>query len=204
MTHDELIARVGRWLRNSKKHVVVLSEIGSDRRECPDVLAWKHGGLCTLVECKTSRADFVRDAKKRFRADGLGMGQQRWYATPPGLIVLTELPMHWGLIEVGPTLVRTVKHPGHFRSLSRNVRGETDCLISAIQRATDGWGRKVFGEISPVHGLPDPHPSVGAMLKALRLDNRALRTENRKLNAKLARRETKRGDDEGFGSHDTV
>lgn len=192
MTHDDLIARVQRWLRNTRKNVVVLAEIGSDGRECPDLIAWKYRGLCTVIECKVSRSDFMRDRKKSFRMRG-GMGEARFYATPPGLLVLADLPVSWGLIEVGPRLVRVVRESGRF-VLDRNTRGETACLISAVQRATDGWGRKVFGEISPVHGQLDPHPTVGAALKAYRDDARNARAQRDRMNAKLLEQEEELND----------
>jgi hypothetical protein len=189
MTHDELVARAMRWLRNSRKHVVVLGEIGSDGRECPDVIGWRHGGRCTLIECKVTRSDFLRDAKKSFRREG-GMGEYRWFATPPGLVLIAEVPVRWGLVEIGPKLCRTVQHPMRFDVKDRNTRGEINCLVSAVQRATDGWGRKVFGEISPVHGQLDPHPSVGATLKMLREDNQKLRRkiQNLEYDARKGRR----------------
>lgn len=195
MNHAELVTRAGRWLRNSRKHVVVLEEIGSDGRECPDVIGWKHGGLCTLVECKVTRTDFLRDIKKPFRVRG-GMGAMRWYATPPNLIKLRELPMYWGLIEVGPKLVRVVMHPSTYPGIDRNTRGETNCLISAVQRATDGWGRKVFGEISPVHGQCDPHPTVAANLKAYRDEIQSLRAKLRRRDEMIAKLNPPMTDDE--------
>lgn len=179
MTHDELVTRTMRWLRNSRRYVVVLTEIGSDGRECPDVIAWLHRGTCTVVECKASRSDFLRDAQKPFRKRG-GMGMHRFYATPPKLVTIAELPPAWGLIEIGSQRVRLVRESGRFVA-KRNVRGETACLISAVQRVTDGWGRKVFGEISPVHGLPDPHPSVAKMFREMQADNRALRAKVQRL-----------------------
>ncbi len=157
--------------------MVVLEEIGSDGRECPDVIGWKHGGACTLIECKTTRADFKRDFKKRFRQvyGATGMGAHRWYATPPGLLTLGDLPTRWGLIEVRATTVRTIREPTPFTSAERNMRGETACLISAVQRATAGWGRKVFGEINPVRGQLDPHPSMAKVLEGYRKEIRSLR-----------------------------
>lgn len=182
MTHTELVARAQRWLRGSQRHQVVLAEISHNMvSESPDVIGWKYGGHCTLVECKTTRSDFLRDAKKSFRKTG-GMGEDRWYATPPGLLKIADISMRWGLVELTNKNARIVLRPTPFSSLERNVRGETNCLISAVQRVTDGWGRKVFGDISPMHGQLDPHPTVAANLKAYRDEIQSLR-------AKLRRRE---------------
>lgn len=196
MNHSQLVARAQHWLRYSRRHVVVLAEISHNTvSECPDVIGWKYGGHCSLIECKTSRSDFARDAKKSFRKAN-GMGAERWYATEPGLLKISDLPVRWGLIEIGVTKVRIVVHPAAFTPLERNHRGETNCLISAVQRVTDGWGRKVFGDISPLHGQLDPHPTVAANLKAYRDEIQSLRAKLRRRDEQITRLTPKMTDDE--------
>lgn len=54
-----------------------------------------------LIETKVSRADFLADKKKSFRAKPEdGVGEYRYYACPIGLISIEELPEKWGLIYV--------------------------------------------------------------------------------------------------------
>lgn len=184
MTHAQLVARVQRWLRSSLKHPVVVAEMGLES-EKPDVIAWKVNGTCTLVECKVSRADFLRDRKKTFRMRAeAGMGNLRWYAAPPGLIELHELPSRWGLVEVDAKCMRRIVDPAHIET--RNVRGETRTLVSALRRATEGWGRNVFGDISPMAGQIDPHPSVNATLKELMRSERAEREKRQRRDERIA------------------
>lgn len=184
LTHPQLVMRCQTWLRNSMRHPVSLTEIGSAGAECPDVIGWMHSGTCTLIECKTSRADYRRDAKKSFRRGLMkGLGHFRYYAIPagmPGGLPLEELPEGWGLIMAGKSQMNMLRRATRFDLT--NTSGETAILLSALRRATEGWGRKVFGEISPVHGLCDPHPTVRENLKAYR-------TEIASLRAKLRRRE---------------
>lgn len=123
-----------------------------------------------------SRADFLRDKQKSFRTrPEQGMGSFRWYAAPQSIIAPRELPANWGLVEVDAKCMRCIVEPGRIEA--RNVNGETRTLVSALRRATEGWGRNVFGSISPMAGKIDPHPSVAAAMKDL---VRAERSEREK------------------------
>lgn len=172
MTHDELVRRVGRWLRSTKRHAVVLEEIGTDGFEFPDVIGWYRHAATTLVECKISVSDFDKDAKKPFRKrPEMGMGDERWYACPEGLLAPEDMPPGWGLLWVGPKTCKVKKQPSYrFPATELIKRKEARLLVSALVRATEGWGRKVFGEISPVDGQLDPHPTVASTLKAYQKD----------------------------------
>src|SRR5271166_4939245 len=105
--HAQLIARAVEWLRRRYKCGIILSEQYCATGEVPDVIAWK--GFCksVLVECKVSRADFLADAGKPFRQKPEdGMGSQRFYMAPAGMIAAVDLPRHWGLLEVRGREVR--------------------------------------------------------------------------------------------------
>lgn len=103
MTHDDLIAVAERWLRGAQRCGVVLVE-ASGGHEIPDAIGWRMGGrMSVLVECKASRADFLRDGDKWHRRAGLGVGQRRYYMAPAGMIRPEELPPGWGLVEVSPS-----------------------------------------------------------------------------------------------------
>ena len=85
------------WLRRYYKCGIILSEQYCATGEVPDVIAWK--GFCksVLVECKVSRADFLADATKPFRLKPEdGMGSQRFYLAPTGIIRAGDVPCHWG------------------------------------------------------------------------------------------------------------
>lgn len=130
MTHAELVARAAAWLRT--RCCVVVTELSTGIVEQPDALGWEHNGLSHLVECKASRTDFRKDAKKWFRrAPETGVGRLRWYMTPPGLLKAEELPPSWGLLEAYAKSVRQTVLPekqtyDHYR--------ETSILLSAMRR----------------------------------------------------------------------
>ncbi len=198
MTHDELVRRVGRWLRTTKRHAVVLEEIGTDGYECPDVIGWCSYGETTLVECKVSVSDFDKDAKKVFRkCPDRGMGDWRWYACPEGLLQPHHMPLGWGLLWIGPRTCKVKLAPSfRFPATELIKRKESRLLISALKRATEGWGRKVFGEASPVDGQLDPHPTVAKALKLYQAECRTLteklrdaQDKTRGLESKLAETE---------------
>jgi hypothetical protein len=100
-THAELVSRGARWARNTYGCKVVLTENESYSGETPDVIGWKRNGRSILIECKTSRPDFLADAKKPFRANTvIALGAERYYMTNVGLLKPEELPEGWGLVEV--------------------------------------------------------------------------------------------------------
>ena len=51
--------------------------------EMPDAIGWKRGCHSVLVECKSSRADFLADREKPWRQKPEnGAGCERFYLTP--------------------------------------------------------------------------------------------------------------------------
>lgn len=112
LDHAALCWRAARWLRHHHGCQVVAVEPRSLRtREQPDTIGWRGTGWSVLVEVKTSRSDFKRDAEKRFRHPDsrvAGMGQERWYLTPPGLVQPGEVPAGWGLVEARGRVLRVV------------------------------------------------------------------------------------------------
>ena len=107
MTHDYLVERAARWLRNTKRCGVVLTEFTSGCREVPDAIGWTHGGKWSyLVECKTTRSDFYADKKKPGRIGYMvkyGIGRERYYLAPRGILSTDLIETHrprWGLLEV--------------------------------------------------------------------------------------------------------
>jgi hypothetical protein len=115
MTHDEVTERAERWLRNTKRCGVVLTEFGSSSPEIPDAIGWAWGGRWSyLVECKTSKSDFYADKKKPGRC-GLrahhGIGRERYYMAPKGVLSAELVRKHrpgWGLLEICGRRVRVV------------------------------------------------------------------------------------------------
>lgn len=112
-----------------------------------------------LIEVKTSRSDFLVDAKKKPRQyPETGVGKWRYYLCPTGLIREDELPAQWGLIYVNSrghceivkgALSVKFKHSGgyRYRNLTesfaqyafpkRNVQNEQNILTMALARLKD-------------------------------------------------------------------
>lgn len=132
MTHADLVIRAERWLRNTKNCGVVFTERCGSATEIPDAIGWIYGGrFSILVECKTSKSDFYADRRKPFRmAPENGMGQFRYYMTPPNLLTIEMLPDSWGLLEVRGKIVRVIRDA---RQLQNTRLAEMAILYSEVR-----------------------------------------------------------------------
>lgn len=132
LTHAALVERAARWLATTERCVFVMAEpVCYSTREIPDAIGWQSNGLCIVVECKVSVADFRADKAKAWRRnDGQGLGARRYYMTEPGLLASEIIPIGWGLLEAGPTVRR--RHPS---ALFRHDHGsEAALLLNAVRR----------------------------------------------------------------------
>ena len=134
--HAQLVKCAVEWLRRRYKCGVILAEQYCATGEVPDVIAWK--GFCksVLVECKVSRADFLADAEKPCRRQPEeGMGSQRLYLAPAGVIRREELPKNWGLLELHGREVRLLVKPGRadLRSAAALMK-EMNLLLASLRR----------------------------------------------------------------------
>ena len=150
ITHDELVIIAGKWLHKFGCGVV-FEEFGTGP-EIPDAIGFKFG-YSILIECKTSRADFLADFKKPHRIDPeFGMGNYRLFICEKNLILPEELPNGWGLLYVDPetkkvrkkkcwkgnTLYKTEDYG--IIKFDANLEAERDMLISRIRRSQLGYG----------------------------------------------------------------
>ena len=89
--HDYLVRLASRWLREEKNCHIVIAELRTSAAyEIPDAIGFHYAGHSTLVECKRSRSDFRRDARKgcvHFR-----MGRMRYHLVPEGMLAPDEVP----------------------------------------------------------------------------------------------------------------
>lgn len=127
--HAKLVVHAAQWLR--RKCSVVITELVTTG-ETPDAIGWQ-GQHSTLVECKASRADFVADRTKLFRRESwMGIGQNRYFLAPVGLIGVESLPAKWGLLELTECGIQVTRKSEHFEDV--NHRHEIRILLSAIRR----------------------------------------------------------------------
>ncbi len=188
-THEELIVRAQRWVR-AQRYPIVLADVHTNTTsEQPDVIGFRTYSDTLIVECKTSRADFRRDARKYARRiASLGMGYWRWFFTTDGIIDPATVTGGWGLAVVVGRRVKIIVPAKPF--FERNLVEEHRLLVTALRRATEGWGRRMFGDIAPAAVDGDPHPTATKTIRKLRQEVTRLRDEvsrmRREENARLA------------------
>ncbi len=138
LTHTQLVTRAVEWLRYHYGCGIILSEQYCATGEVPDAIGWK--GFChsVLVECKVSRADFLADANKPFRMHPeAGLGCERYYLAPRGLIARAELPPCWGLLEstrAGVGVSVAVKASRRDQRAAAGLMKEMNLLLASLRR----------------------------------------------------------------------
>jgi hypothetical protein len=134
--HAALVSAAVDWLRHHYRCGIVLSEQYCATGEVPDAIGWKGVNRSVVIECKASRNDFLADASKPFRVrpeDGLGC--ERFYLAPSGVIKPEELPAHWGLLEYKRSGVSVVRKAA--RKDLRSPVGlmkEMNLLLASLRR----------------------------------------------------------------------
>jgi hypothetical protein len=123
-----------RWLRRYRCGVV-LSEQACISGEMPDAIGWKRACHSVLVESKVSRADFLADRDKPFRQEpAMGVGCERYYMAPRGLIRIEELPAGWGLLEVRGQEIERVKVSAKNLRSATGFQNEMNLLLASLRR----------------------------------------------------------------------
>ena len=134
MTHPQLVEKAVAWLR-SYRCGVILSEQACASGEMPDAIGWKRASHSVLVECKISRADFLADRDKPFRQKSeLGLGCERYYLTPPGLLDPRELLPGWGLLEFRRRKIEVVHRSARNLRTASGLAYEMNLLLASLRR----------------------------------------------------------------------
>jgi hypothetical protein len=122
------------WLRRYRCGVV-LSEQACVSGEMPDAIGWKKACHSVLVESKVSRGDFLADREKPFRQKPeLGVGCERYYLAPRGLIRIEEIPTGWGLLEVCGREIEKVRSSGRNLRSEAGFLNEMNLLLASLRR----------------------------------------------------------------------
>jgi len=101
----------------------------------PDAIGWKKACHSVLIECKVSRADFLADRDKPFRQKPEnGVGCERYYLAPRGLIRTEELPAGWGLLEIYGRDVIRIKTAAKNLRTDIGFRYEMNLLLASLRR----------------------------------------------------------------------
>ena len=145
MTHIELVNRSIKWLKNSFHCRVVLSKLVAYTQygETPDAIGWVNN-RSILIECKSNRADFKADLKKRPRRLNMpALGHWRFYLTPPNLLKSKEIPYGWGLYEVCKKKVCYVGGEMYKNAIKPPFQSDRDSevamLLSALYRSENRY-----------------------------------------------------------------
>jgi len=134
MTHAKLLLMAVEWLRRYRCGVV-LSEQACVSGEMPDAIGWKRTCHSVLVECKASRPDFLADRDKPFRLKPeTGVGCERYYLAPRGLIRVEELPSGWGLLEVCRREIQKARPSAKNLRSEIGFRYEMNLLLASLRR----------------------------------------------------------------------
>jgi len=134
MNHAFLVAKAVAWLRRYRCGVV-LSEQACISGEMPDAIGWKRACHSVLVECKISRADFLADRNKPFRLNPqTGVGSERFYLVPKGLVRVEDLPPGWGLLEYRNREIEMLKASKKNLRSDEGFRCEMNLLLASLRR----------------------------------------------------------------------
>lgn len=148
--HYQLCCLGAKYLKSRKnaepfelpnKYVAV--ELVTLTAENPDIWA-TNGYHTTLVEVKTSHADFLADQKKWVRSDTADiadkcLGNFRYYLCPQGVISKNELPDKWGLLVYDGRSITKVK-PAKYQKSSTDA--ELLVITSIMRRC--GIKQQIF------------------------------------------------------------
>jgi hypothetical protein len=138
ISHRELVDRAFLYLHTIGCSVRFKERVSSVS-ENPDAMGFGGRNFSILIECKASRADFITDKKKWFRKRPEdGMGYKRYFMAPIGMLIPSEIPKGWGLLEVcekTPRINRRVCVTIEAEAFhERNREAEIKYLVSAIRR----------------------------------------------------------------------
>lgn len=142
--HYQLCCEGAKWLRNKKnsehwknrwKYIWVEPGLVGEN---PDIWAF-NGNETICVEVKTSRADFLADAKKIWRQESYKnkIGMFRYYLSPQGIIMDSELPDGWGLLEWDGTSKRgnfNIKRMVEATKMFEPTAGDLHIIGSLLRR----------------------------------------------------------------------
>jgi DNA modification methylase len=143
VTHKHLVGLAYKHLRRTS--CVVFTEFSTAAGEIPDAIGWRFG-FSTLIECKISRSDFLRDKDKCSRRTPSAMGYRRYYLCPWGLLKPEDLPPGWGLLWAKGSRVYVQLKAGAFEEPACNLRSEIAYLTSMLRRAQVRLGQRDLNE----------------------------------------------------------
>ena len=136
ITHAQLVEQAKRWLKEAHGSKfacgVVLTEFSCRASEIPDVIGFS-ADRSILIECKVSRADFLRDKRKPHRNYIKVLGNLRYYLTLPNVACPEDIENGWGLLYATDKKITEVKESEWFTNDSVKA-AEWSILYSIVRR----------------------------------------------------------------------
>ena len=136
MTHEELIKRGVKWLKNNQistmRFPIILPEYRCFANSIPDIIGLNHYRTA-VIECKVSRADYLADQHKGHRHYRFQLGNYRYYLCPVGLLLPNEINNGWGLLYCHPHKITIEKQAVEF-SIEETRKEEYQVMYSIIRR----------------------------------------------------------------------
>lgn len=190
MSHADLCAIAVKWLKRANSaggpgcHVAVSECRSGWTGEVPDAIGFRAAGSyddgSIVVECKTSRADFLADRKKAHRSEG-GCGNWRYFMAPEGLISPDELPERWGLLAVNKR--------GHVKAIAgpaQHYGGRHDSKLESLKayRHEADRDREQFLIVKLLHRVGDAE-ALNIKLRAAYGEQQRLAMRVNELNEQL-------------------
>lgn len=143
MTHKEMVEISRAWLYDHGKCFVVICEPKCSGEQ-PDAIGWDSGGFSTLIECKTSKQDLVRDEEKEHRIRPIQMGHSRYFMLPRALAGQIGIAHRdgWGTLVVEDDGAVSVWHkaPDNFGRGMASVRAEMRLLVNVLSNKSQRTG----------------------------------------------------------------
>lgn len=152
--HTALVKRAAAWLVGTRRCVLVLQEANCWAvNEFPDAIGWLVDGRSIMVECKTSRADFHRDKHKASRRlRDVGMGRERWYLAPRGVLTAEDMPPGYGLLEMHGT--RRLRVIAEADTAERPGRQDAEIKLLIATSRKEAWAHEWDGRQVVLRAVP--------------------------------------------------
>lgn len=138
-THRQLEEVGAKWLSKSGylwscKRIAI--EPTSPGLERPDVIGFAYG-VTHVIECKTTRDDFLRDFRKKWRQEGeKPMGSYRWWLCVEGVITVDDLAgSDDGLLWItADGDIKVIRYAAQRADEERNMVGEFCILYTLLNK----------------------------------------------------------------------
>jgi hypothetical protein len=118
--HNELVNLVAKWLTGrSQNNFIVRCDYAVKELHTAGYTIFDVFGFCnlhsTMIEVKTSHADFAKDNQKWYWNETINEGKfaatYNIYACPENIIKPHEIPPHWGLIYCVNNKIKIIVQP---------------------------------------------------------------------------------------------